>query len=94
MVTTGGRGTRFRTLLAALGRLGGFLGRLLFEGDDFGLGPEEARHLAGQFGVERLVDGGEDAAHHQASNQVLGANAELLRQVLHRDALGDRDVLA
>ena len=35
---------------------------LLFERDHVRLGAEEARHFAGQFGVERLVDRGENAA--------------------------------
>ena len=60
--------------------------------DDVGVGAEEARHLVGQFGVERLVDGGEHTAHQQARDQVLGANFELLRQILYADAFGDRDV--
>ncbi len=55
--------------------LGDFLGGLLFEGDHVGVSSEEARHLAGQFGVERLVDGGEDAASQQTRDQVLGAKA-------------------
>jgi hypothetical protein len=39
---------------------------------------EEARHLGRQFGIERLVDGGEDAAAEQARDEILGANVQLL----------------
>ena len=49
-------------LFAGFGRLGGVFRGLLFEGDDFGLSAEEARHLTGEFGVEGLVDGGKYSA--------------------------------
>ena len=52
---------------------------------------EEASHLRGQLGVERLVDGGENAAAQQARDQILGANFQLLRQILYADAFRDRD---
>ena len=65
---------------------------LLFEGDHVGFGAEEARHFAGQFGVERLVDGRENSAPEQARDHILHANVELLRQIFYADAFGDRDV--
>ena len=52
------------------------------------LGGDVLDHL----GVERLVDGDEDAAHQQGGDQVLGADFELFGQVLDADALGDRDL--
>ena len=73
------------------GRIGDFLGGLFFEGDHVGIRSEEARHLAGQFGVERLVDGGEHAASQQARDQILGANSQLLGQVLDADSFRDGD---
>ena len=82
----------FRAFFAALGGRVGIFRRLFFEGDDFRLRAEEARHLAGQFRVERLVDGRKHAAHHQPRDYVLGANAQLLGQVLHRDSFCNRDV--
>ena len=60
--------------LFARGSLGNFLGGLVFEGDHIGVGSEEARHLAGQVGVEGLIDGGEDTAGQQARDQVFGAD--------------------
>ena len=76
MVTTGGRVHGFDggLLLSPRGGCVNFLRGLLFEGDHVGVGAEEARHLAGQFGIERLVDGGEHAARQQARDQVLGAD--------------------
>ena len=44
------------------GGVGNFFGGLLFEGDYIRIRSEETRHLAGQFGVERLIDGGKYAA--------------------------------
>src|SRR5258708_8421310 len=57
-----------------------------------GFRTEEARHLTGQFRVERLVDGGEHTATQQARDQILGANVELLGQIFDADAFGDGDV--
>ena len=65
---------------------------LLFEADHVGLGAEEARHFAGEFGVERLVDRGENAATEKARDQILRANVELFRQIFNADAFGDRDI--
>ena len=63
-------GTVALVLIASFvrGGLGDFLGGLLFEGDHVGVGTEEARHFAGQFSIERLIDGGEHAASEQASD--------------------------
>ena len=58
----GRTGNGFGAFLAALGGFGCVFCGLLFEGDDFGVGSEEARHFAGEFGVEGLVDGREHAA--------------------------------
>ena len=60
----------------ACGGFGNFLGSLLFEGDHVGVRSEEARHLAGQFGVERLIDGGEHAAAQQTRDQIFGAKSQ------------------
>ena len=68
-----------------------FLRSLLFEGDHIRVRSEETRHLAGQFGVQRLVDGGEHTAHQQAGNQILGAKSQLLSQILDADAFRDGD---
>ena len=92
MVTTGGRVTpSVGAPSSPVADSDNFLGGLLFEGDDVGVRSEEARHLAGQFGIERLIDGGENAAEQQARNQVLGANSKLLRQIFDADAFGDGD---
>ena len=94
MVTTGGRVTASAAVFAgALGRTF-VLRQLLFEADDRSLGAEMASHVGGQIGVERLVDGGEDATRQQAGDQVLRANTQLLRQVLHADAFRNRDARA
>ena len=92
MVTTGGRGTASPQRFFAGSASATLFRRLLFEGDHVGFGAEEARHFAGQFGVERLVDGGEHAARQQTRDQIFRANFQLLGQILHADALGDGDV--
>ena len=55
-------------------------------------GAELGGHVLDHLGVERLVDGDEDAAHQQRGDQILGADFELLGQVLYADAFGDRDL--
>ena len=67
------------------------LGQLLFEGDDRRLGAEVTSHIGRQVGIERLVDGGENASCQQARDKVLGANSQLLGQVFHADAFRNRD---
>ena len=59
-----------------------FFRSLLFEGDHICLRSEVARHLAGEFGIQRLVDGGEYATHQQACNQIFGAKTQLLARSL------------
>ena len=65
-----------RAFLAG-GGVGNFLGGLLFEGDHVRIRSEEACHFAGQFSVESLIDGGENAAHQQARDQILGAHSQV-----------------
>ena len=64
---------------------------LLFDGDDGGVGAELAGDVLDELGVERLVDGDDDAAQEQRGDEVLTANVELLGEVLDGDALGDGD---
>ena len=68
-----------------------WLANLLFVADDGGAGAELGGDILHHFGVERLVHGDEDAAHEQRGDQVLGANFELLGQVLYADAFGHGD---
>ena len=92
MVTTGGRVTpSVGDTFLAHGGFGNFFGSLFFEGDHVGVSSEEARHLAGQFRIERLIDRGKDAAGQQARDQVLGAKAELFRQIFDADTFRDGD---
>ena len=92
-VTTGARGTR-----GAAGAVPSFVSwagarelQLFLEGDDGGLDPDFLGELDRGLGVERLVDRGEDAAPHEKPQDVLGKNAEFLRQLLDRDSLGEED---
>ena len=80
------------TLFASRGRVGYIFLRLLFEADDVRVGSEEARHLARQLCIERLIDRGKYASRQQTGNQILRANIQLLRQILHADAFRDGDV--
>ncbi len=70
----------------------GLVGQLFFVADDGGRRAELGGHILHHLGIERLVHGDEDAAHQQRRDQVLGADFELLRQVLHADAFGDGDL--
>ena len=70
----------------------GLVFQLLFVADDVGRGAELGRNVLHHLRVERLVDRDEDAPHEQRRDQVLGANFELLGQVLDADALGHRDL--
>src|SRR5580692_768811 len=65
---------------------------LLFERDHIRFSAEEARHFAGQLGVERLVHRRENSASQQARNHILHTNTKLLRQIFYADAFRDRDV--
>src|ERR1700722_6161709 len=86
--------TRYFDLANVLGseeRFERLIRHLVFEADDDGVGPKLARHILHQLAIERLVHSDKDSAHQQGRNQVLAAHSELLRQVLHADALGHRD---
>ncbi len=69
----------------------GLVRNLLFVADHRGGRAEFRGDVLHHLGVERLVDGDEDTAHEQDGDQVLGANLELLGQVLYADALGHGD---
>ena len=62
-----------------------------FVADDVGVGAESGGHILDHLAVERLVDRDEDAAHEQGGDQVLGANFELLGEILYADAFSDGD---
>ena len=79
------------TVFARGCRVSNFLLRLLFKADDIRVSSKEASHLTGQFRIKRLVDGREHTSRQQPSDQVLGANIQLLRQILHADAFRNRD---
>ena len=92
-MTTGARGTS--SIVGVLGFehfFDGLVRQLFFVADDVGGRAELGGHVLHHLGVERLVDGDEDAAHEQGGDQVLGADFELLGQVLDADALGDGDL--
>ena len=75
----------------------GFLHRLHgfdFVADGGGGGAEIARHFGGELGIERLVDGHEDAAVHQLLHHQVGLHVELFGKLLDRDAFGDGDLAA
>ena len=57
-----------RNAFFTCGSFRNFFCGLLFEGDHIRIRSEEARHLAGQLGVQRLVDGSEHAARQQTRN--------------------------
>jgi len=69
------------------GSVGDFFLCLIFEADDISISPKEARHLAGEFGVEGLIDRGKNAASQQTGDQIFGADSQLLGEVL--DVLED-----
>ena len=88
------RGTRNFELAGVLGFenfFDGLVGEFFFVADDGGAGAELGGHILDHLGVERLVDGDEDAAHEQGGDEVLGADFELLGQVLDADAFGHGD---
>src|SRR3954470_18792313 len=68
-----------------------FLRSLLFKADDVGLSAEVAGQLSGKFLIERLVDGGEHAAHQQARDQIFRADIQLLGEFLDADSFGNLD---
>ena len=82
----------FNTTFFSCGRVGNFLLCLFFKADDVRIGSEKTAHFGGQLRVERLIDGGEYATRQKAGDQILGANAQLFRQILDADAFSDGDV--
>src|SRR5580658_42564 len=81
-----------RTFFASSSSLVSVLGSLLFKRNDVRIRAKEARHLAGQFGIERLVHGCENAASQQTRDHIFYADVELLRQIFYADAFRDRDI--
>ncbi len=69
----------------------GFVGHLVFEADDLGVGAELAGDVLHQFRIERLIDRDENAAHQQSCDQIFAAHFELLGEILDADAFGHRD---
>ena len=80
-----------RDTFLARGGLGNLLGSLLFEGNHIGIRSEESCHLAAQFGVKCLIDGGKHAASQQASDQILSPNSQLFCQVFDTDPFRNRN---
>ncbi len=78
-------------ILGVLGDLHGLHG-LFFVADGSGGSAELARHFGGQFGIERLVDGHEDAAVHQLLHHQGGLHIEFLGKLLDGDAFGNGDL--
>ncbi len=64
---------------------------LFFERDHRGLDSHFFGDLDGGRGIECLVDGREDPSLDQEANDLLGQDAQLLRQLLDRHALGEED---
>src|SRR5690349_8329887 len=87
-----GPGYSFCCSLFGYRGIGHFLLGLLFETDDVCFRAEEARHFAGEFGVEGLIDSRKHTASEQPRNEVLRANVEFLGKILDADAFGDGDV--
>src|SRR5262249_44495951 len=75
-------------LLFLLDRLHGFF----FVADGCSRRAEIARDLGGEIGVERLIDGDEDAAIHQLLHDKRGLYVELFAKLLDGDAFGDGDL--
>ena len=88
IVTTGGRRNRSVGFFGDLD----ILHRLFLVSDGGSGGAEFARNIGGEFRVESLVDGGEDAAVHQLLDDEVGLHVELFGKLLDRDAFGNRDV--
>ena len=88
------RGTRDLEFAGVLG-LENFFDRLVcqffFVADHGCAGAKLGGNIFHHCGVERLVHGDEYTAHQKCGDQVLGANLELLGQVLHADAFGYGD---
>jgi hypothetical protein len=67
------------------------LQQFLFETAQLNIGAKFARDHRRRFGVERAVDGQHDPLHQQLRENVLDANVQLVRQILDRHALGQRN---
>ena len=67
------------------------LQQLLFEAPHLHVGAELARDHRRGLGVERRVDRQHQPLHQQLGEHVLHAQVELVRQILHRHAFGERD---
>ncbi len=65
--------------------------QLLLEAPHLDLGAELARDVLGHLDVHRAVDGHHHALHQQLGEHVLHADVELVGEILHRHALGERD---
>ena len=80
-------------LLQVLGVLGLFDGLhgFHFVADGGRGGAEFARHFGGQLGIQRLVDGGEDAAVQQLLDHQVGLHVQLFGKLLHGDAFRNGD---
>src|ERR1039458_9598042 len=89
-------GDHRRALLQILGVLGGLHGLhgLHLIADGGGGSAELARHVGGQLGIERLVDGRVNAAIHQLLNEQSGLHVQLLGKLLHGDAFRNGDFAA
>ena len=68
------------------------LHRLFFVRNGRSGSAELARNVGGEFRVESLVDGREDAAIHQLLDDEVGLHVELFGKLLDRDAFGNGDV--
>src|ERR1019366_10293457 len=80
-------------ILGVLGGLHGLHGLHLIA-DGGGGSAELARHVGGQLGIERLVDGRVNAAIHQLLNEQSGLHVQLLGKLLHGDAFRNGDFAA
>ena len=67
------------------------LQQLLFEALHLDVGAELARDHRRGVGVERGVDRQHQPLHQQLGEDVLDAQVELVREILHRHAFGERD---
>ena len=65
---------------------------LFFIADGGGGGAELAGHFGGQFGIEGLVDGGENSAVHQFLHDQRGFHVQLFGKLLQGDAFADGDL--
>ena len=71
--------------------LHGLIGHLILEADHLHVGPELRRDFLDQLAIQRLVHRDKHALHQQRRNQILAADCQLLRQILHAHAFCHRD---